>query len=136
MTYETKKQQRERFIAEFLRRLRDASAGTRVYMPVGDVFKDADIVSIDEHRATRRTPATAGRETSRESDLIEIGRPSVIRYPTWLSQSRANVTRVMSYKFNGLIEIRPLKTCDEFAPEGGKSTMGHEPISWLVKRHR
>ena len=27
--------------------------GTRVYMRVGDVFKDADVVSIDELRAAR-----------------------------------------------------------------------------------
>ncbi|MFZ0373274.1 MAG: hypothetical protein WAL39_08160 [Xanthobacteraceae bacterium] len=53
MAYETKKQQRERFIAEFLRRIREAPPGTRVYMRVGDVFKDADVVSIDELRAAR-----------------------------------------------------------------------------------
>jgi hypothetical protein len=53
MAYETKKQQRDRFIAEFLRRLREAPPGTRVYMRVGDVFKDADVVSIDELRAAR-----------------------------------------------------------------------------------
>jgi hypothetical protein len=54
MTYETKKQQRERFLAEFLRRLREAPEGTRVYMPVGDVFKDADVDNLDELRAARR----------------------------------------------------------------------------------
>jgi hypothetical protein len=32
MTYETKKQERERFIEEFLRRLHEAPEGTRVYM--------------------------------------------------------------------------------------------------------
>ena len=53
MTYETKKQERERFIDEFLRRLREAPPGTRVYMRVGDVFRDADVVSIDELRAAR-----------------------------------------------------------------------------------
>jgi len=47
MAYLTKKQERERFLAEFLRRLRDAPPGTRVYMRVGDVFKDAHVVSID-----------------------------------------------------------------------------------------
>jgi hypothetical protein len=62
MTYETKKQQRERFLAEFLRRLREAPPGTRVYMRVGDVFKDADVISIDELRAAlarsrKTTPA-------------------------------------------------------------------------------
>jgi hypothetical protein len=53
MVYLTKKQERERFLAEFLRRLREAPPGTRVYMRVGDVFKDADVVSIDELRAAR-----------------------------------------------------------------------------------
>ena len=53
MAYLTKKQEREQFIAEFSRRLREAPPGTRVYMRVGDVFKDADVVSIDELRAAR-----------------------------------------------------------------------------------
>ena len=57
MTYETKKQKREQFLAEFLRRLRDPPAGTRVYMPVGDVFKDADIQNFDEWRAARGATA-------------------------------------------------------------------------------
>jgi hypothetical protein len=39
MTYLTKKQLKERFFAEFLRRLREAPPGTRVYMRVGDMFK-------------------------------------------------------------------------------------------------
>jgi hypothetical protein len=50
----TKKQLQERFIEEFLRRLREAPAGTRVYMRVGDVFKPADVHSLDELRAARR----------------------------------------------------------------------------------
>ena len=54
MPYLTKKQERERFLAEFLRRLREAPPGTRVYMRVGDVFKDADVVGIDELRAARQ----------------------------------------------------------------------------------
>ena len=53
MAYLTKMQERERFIAEFLRRLRQAPPGTRVYMRVGDVFRNADVVSIDELRAAR-----------------------------------------------------------------------------------
>ena len=53
MAYLTKKQERELFIAEFSRRLREAPPGMRVYMRVGDVFKDADVVSIDELRAAR-----------------------------------------------------------------------------------
>jgi hypothetical protein len=53
MAYLTKKQERERFIAEFSRHLGEAPPGTRVYMRVGDVFKDADVISIDELRAAR-----------------------------------------------------------------------------------
>jgi len=54
MAYLTKKQERELFIAEFSRRLREAPPGTRVYMRVGDVFKDADVISIDELRTARQ----------------------------------------------------------------------------------
>ena len=53
MAYLTKMQERERFLAEFLRRLRQAPSGTRVHMRVGDVFRDAAVVSIDELRAAR-----------------------------------------------------------------------------------
>jgi hypothetical protein len=55
MTYLTKKQLQERFIEEFLRRLREAPEGERVYMRVGDLFKLADVHSLDELRAARRT---------------------------------------------------------------------------------
>ena len=51
----TKKQLQERFLAEFLRRTREAPPGTRVYMPVGDLFKDADVHILDDWRAARRT---------------------------------------------------------------------------------
>ncbi len=57
MAYLTKMQERERFLAEFLRRLREAPAGTRVHMRVGDVFRDAAVVSIDELRAAREVAA-------------------------------------------------------------------------------
>lgn len=66
MTYETKKQQRERLLAEFLRRLREASPGTRVYMPAGDVFNDADVHSIDELRAAREAAAVHGDDDEGE----------------------------------------------------------------------
>ena len=54
MTYVTKKQERERFLAEFLRRLREAPPGKRVYMRCGDVFRGADVVGIDELRTARK----------------------------------------------------------------------------------
>ena len=63
-------QQRELFIDEFLRRLREAPPGTRIYMRVGDVFKDADVVSLDELPAARdaavaRDDADDGEEPGR-----------------------------------------------------------------------
>jgi len=51
----TKKQLQEQFIDEFLRRLREAPEGERVYMRVGDLFRPADVHSIDEARAARET---------------------------------------------------------------------------------
>jgi len=66
MAYLTKKQERELFIAEFVRRLREAPPGTRVYMRVGDVFKDADVISIHELRAAREAVNNdAGEDRSR-----------------------------------------------------------------------
>jgi hypothetical protein len=50
----TKEQERALFIAEFLRRLREAAHGERVYMRVGDMFKDADIIDLNEWQAARR----------------------------------------------------------------------------------
>ena len=65
MTYLTKKQERKRFFAEFLRRLREACPGERVNMRVGDVFKDADIYSLDEWRVARWA-AVFGDDDGRE----------------------------------------------------------------------
>ena len=50
----TKEQERALFIAEFVRRLRAAAPGERVYMRVGDVFKDADVIDLDKWQAARR----------------------------------------------------------------------------------
>jgi len=68
MPYLTKKQERERFLAEFLRRLREAPPGTRVYMRVGDVFKDADVVSIDELRAAREAALVRDDDDGEKED--------------------------------------------------------------------
>ncbi len=68
MAYLTKKQQRELFIDEFLRRLREAPPGTRVYMRVGDVFRDADVVSIDELRAAREAALVRDNGDGKEKD--------------------------------------------------------------------
>ncbi len=68
MAYLTKKQQRELFINEFLRRLREAPPGTRVYMRVGDVFRDADVVSIDELRAAREAALVRDNDDGKEKN--------------------------------------------------------------------
>jgi hypothetical protein len=65
VTYLTKMQERKRFIAEFARRLSEAPPGERVYMRVGDVFKDADVYSLDEWRAARWA-AVFGDDDGRE----------------------------------------------------------------------
>ena len=54
MTYLAKMQERKQFLAEFLRRLREAPPGKRVYMRCGDVFRGADVVGIDELRTARK----------------------------------------------------------------------------------
>jgi hypothetical protein len=61
-------QEREQFLAEFLRRLREAPPGTRVYMRVGDVFRDADVVSIDELRAAREAALVRDNDDGKEKD--------------------------------------------------------------------
>ena len=63
MTRETKKQQQQRFVEQFLRRFREAPAGERVYMRVGDLFNPAEVHSIDELRAARR--ASVARDKPR-----------------------------------------------------------------------
>ncbi len=70
MAYLTKKQERERFIAEFSRRLREAPPGTRVYMRVGEVFKDADVISIDELRAAREATLVRDNDDGKEDDTF------------------------------------------------------------------
>ena len=50
----TTEQERTLFIAEFLRRLREAAPGERVYMRAGDMFKDADVIELSEWQAAQR----------------------------------------------------------------------------------
>ena len=66
MAHLTKKQQRELFIDEFLRRLREAPPGTRVYMRVDDVFRDADVGSIDELRDAREAALVRDNDDGKE----------------------------------------------------------------------
>jgi hypothetical protein len=50
----TKEHERAQFIAEYLRRLRGAAHGERVYMRVGYIFKGADVIDLNEWQAARR----------------------------------------------------------------------------------
>ena len=68
MTHLTKKQLQEQFIEEFLRRLRGAPPGERVYMRVGDLFKLADVHSIDEARAARETAVVRDDDDNEGAD--------------------------------------------------------------------
>jgi hypothetical protein len=43
MAHLTKKQRQERLLEEFLRRIREALPGERVYMAVGDLFEAAEV---------------------------------------------------------------------------------------------
>jgi hypothetical protein len=61
-------QEREQFLAEFLRRLREAPPGTRVYVRVGDVFKDADVVGIDGLWAAREAALVRDDDDGKEED--------------------------------------------------------------------
>ncbi len=58
----SKEHERAVFIAEFLRRLREAAPGERVYMRAGDVFTDADVIDLSEWQDARRKD---GRGTDR-----------------------------------------------------------------------
>lgn len=66
MTFETKRQRQARFIEEFLRRVRQAPEGERVYMPVGDLFKPADVHNLDQLRAARRAAVVRGDDDAEE----------------------------------------------------------------------
>ena len=68
MTYLTKMREREQLLAEFLQRLCEAPPGTRVYMRVGDVFKDADVVGINELRAAREAKVVRDDDDGKEED--------------------------------------------------------------------
>src|ERR1700738_670616 len=64
MAHLSKKQRQERLMEEFLRRIREASPGERVYMAVGDLFEAAEVHDLNEVRTARRAavdPAVAMR---------------------------------------------------------------------------
>ena len=58
----TKKQQQERLLEQFLRRLREAPSGVRVYMAVGDLFKSAEVRDLDAVRTAGRGPVVRSDE--------------------------------------------------------------------------
>jgi hypothetical protein len=54
MAHMTKKQRQELLIEAFLRRMREAAPGERVYMAVGDLFEAAEVHDLGEERNARR----------------------------------------------------------------------------------
>jgi hypothetical protein len=62
MTRLTKKRRQQLFLEEFLRRVREAPPGERVYMAVGDLFETAEVQDLDKVRTARRTPVDRSEE--------------------------------------------------------------------------
>jgi hypothetical protein len=60
MAHLSKKQRQERLMEEFLRRIRKASPGERVYTAVGDLFEAAEVHDLNEVRTARRAAADPG----------------------------------------------------------------------------
>lgn len=60
MTRLTKKQRQQLFLEEFLRRVREAPPGERVYVAVGDLFEAAEVHDLNEVRIARRAAVDRG----------------------------------------------------------------------------
>ena len=60
MAHLSKKQRQERLMEEFLRRIREAPPGERVYMAVGDLFEAAEVHDLNEMRTARRAAVDPG----------------------------------------------------------------------------
>jgi hypothetical protein len=60
VTHLSKKQRQERLMEEFLRRIREASPGERVYMAVDDLFEAAEVHDLNEVRTARRAAVDPG----------------------------------------------------------------------------
>jgi hypothetical protein len=69
MAHLTKKQRQERFLEEFLRQIRKAPPGERVYMAVGDLFKAAEVPDLEEERAARRAAEDRGGDDEAKDGL-------------------------------------------------------------------
>jgi hypothetical protein len=65
MAHLTKKQRQERLLGEFLRRIREAPPGERVYMAVGDLFKAAEVHDLNGVRIARRAAVDCGDDTDK-----------------------------------------------------------------------
>src|SRR5260370_42052385 len=61
MAHLSKKQRQERLMEEFLRRIREASPGERVYMAVCALFEAPEGREPRQERSARRSPAEPGR---------------------------------------------------------------------------
>ena len=70
MTRSTKEQRQQLFLAEFLRRTREAPPGERIYMAVGDLFEAAQVHDLNEVRIARRAAVDRGNE---DTDQGEAG---------------------------------------------------------------
>lgn len=66
MTRLTKKQRQEQFVQAFLRRIREAAPGERVYMAVGDLFEAAEVHDLEEERAARRAAEAGGDDEGKD----------------------------------------------------------------------
>jgi hypothetical protein len=73
MPYETKKQQRDRLLTEFLWRIADAPAGTRVYMPTHDVVQGCRC-----YPPSRMAGQSQSRGNSAATTMRERGWKSVV----------------------------------------------------------
>jgi len=68
MAHLTKKQRQERLLEEFLRRIREAPPGERVYMAVGDLFEAAEVHDLNEVRLVRRAAVDLSQDVGKRAD--------------------------------------------------------------------
>jgi UDP-2,3-diacylglucosamine pyrophosphatase LpxH len=68
MAHLTKKQRQERLFEEFLRRIREAPPGERVYMAVGDLFEAAEVHDLNEVRTARRAAVDLSQDVGKRGD--------------------------------------------------------------------
>jgi len=64
----TKKERQERLLEEFLRRIRRAPPGERVFMAVGDLFEAAEVHDLNEVRLVRRAAVDLSQDVGKRAD--------------------------------------------------------------------